>query len=469
MASPQSYNPTIIGFVEGKGFLSIPLQTARSEYGELPSEYGLVPHAPNRRAKKALNLPLGLTLLRLLRERPNLAESLARFSERWGRDFRADFGVDMAPFYQRNDPLLLERIVDRHAAAWEACLEVELPDTLAREGLVSRATLNSIPPEALLGRAMTILGKKLRNPAHRADGERLQATLELLGVRQLLGELATITGGDLTRFGTARLAIHADEIARLLWRMTRYMPLEDAEELACVRGDGVEFEFAPRDAAFIGLGQAVGDCTADKAVRQVDRDVENIYWTVFTWFLDRNYQILKVYVDGQFVMKVHLLPLLVATRDGSEVVLTVDAIETIVGFREDTPAARPELLERKDAIFTLVVDEVRRIADAMGVGQVLAERFSNTAWVRRALEQLPEIYFHVEDLRKIDELEDVFELARRLSAAAGQEQVRSVFMELQVQNTLLQRGMTTVKGAKAFALLAGDPRAGIPLKRVSGI
>jgi len=469
MAAAQGYNPTILGFVEGKGFLSIPLQTARSEYGELPSEYGLVPRAPTRRAKKALNLPLGLTLLKLLKERPNLAETLARFAEHWGRDFRADFGVEMAPFYRRNDPLRLKRIIERHAADWEACLGVDLPERLTGEGLVSRATLNSIPMEALLGRAMTILGKKLRNPAHRAEGERLQATLDLLGVRQLLGELAGITGGDVTRFGSARLAIHADEIARLLWRMTRHMPLEGVGELACVRGEGVEFEFAPRDASFITLGRAVGDCTADKAVRQVDRDVENIYWTVFAWFLDRNYQILKVYLDGQFVMKVHLLPLLVTTQEDSEVALVVDAIETIVGLRDDTPAGRPELLESREAILTRVVEEVRRMADAMGVGQVLAERFSNTAWVRRALDQYPEIYFHVDDLRKIDELEDVFELARRLSACAGEEQVRSVFMELQVQNTLLQRGLATVRGVKAFALLAGDPRAGLPLKRVSGV
>lgn len=469
MPGTHGYNPTIIGFVEGKGFVSIPLQAAREEFGELPSEYGLVPHAASRRMRKALNLPLGLALLKLLRERPNLAETLVRFADRWGRDFQADFSVDTAPFYRMNDPLSLKRIIDRQAAAWEANLAVDLPGHLHREGLVSRATLNSIPPEAFLGKVRTILEKKRRNPAHRADAERLQAALDLVEVRRVLSEMTVLTGGDITRFGTSRLAIHADEIARLLWRLSRHVPLAGAEQLTCVRGQGVECEFAPRDASFIALGQTVGDCTADKAVRQVDRDVENIYWTVFAWFLDRNYQILKVYVDGQFVMKVHLLPLLVTARDGGEVVLDVDAIETTVGFRDDSPTPHPDLLDRKEEIFARVMEEVRRIADAMGVRHVFAERFSNTAWVRQALARFPEVYLHVEDIRKIDELEDVFELGRRLAAATGEGAVRSVFMELQMQNTFLQRGMATVKGVKAFALLAGDRKVGIPLKRVSGV
>ncbi len=469
MPGTHAYNPTIIGFAEGKGFVSIPLQAAQEEYGELPSEYGLVPRAPRRRLRKALNLPLGFALLALLRDRGNLAETVSRFYDHWGRDFRADFDVDLAPFRRMNDPLTLKRLIGDHVAAWEECLHLDVAEHLHRQGLVSLATLRSIPPELLLGKAGTILEKKLRNPAHRPEQERLRAALDLITVRQCLAELAALTGGEIVRLGPARLALHADEIARLLYRLSRSVPLDGSDDLCAVRGEGVEFAFAPRDASFVTLGREVGDCTADKAVRQVDQDVENIYWTVFSWFLDWNYQILKVYVDGEFVMKVHLVPLLATGQDGGVMVLGVDAIETTPGFREDTPESSASLLTAKEQIFDRVVQEIRRIAAAMGIALVCAERFSNTGWVRRELAEFPELFLHVEDIRKIDELEDVFELGRRLAAQTGEGAVRSVFMECQMRNTQLQRGVASVRGVKAFACLAGDPNVGIPLKRVSGV
>jgi hypothetical protein len=231
----------------------------------------------------------------------------------------------------------------------------------------------------------------------------------------------------------------------------------------------VEVEFVPRDASFLALGKEVGDCTADKLFRQVDRDIENIYWTVFSWFLDRNYQILRVYCDGQFVMKVHLLPLLAADGNGGEVFLAVDAIETTPGFREDTRIGHPDLLDRKEYIFARMVEEVQRLARAMGIDYVYAERFSNTAWVRRELERFPEVYLHVGSIQKIDELEDVFELSKRVCAEAGRERPSSVFMELQMRNTFLMQGAATVRGVKVFAVLAGDARLGLPMKRVFGI
>jgi hypothetical protein len=236
-----------------------------------------------------------------------------------------------------------------------------------------------------------------------------------------------------------------------------------------VRGRDVEVEFASRDAPFLALGKEVGDCTADKTFRQVDRDVENIYWTVFSWFLDRQYQILKVYYDGQFVMKAHLLPLLAAGQDGGQVFLAVDAVETTPVFREDTRLGQLHLLERKEYIFTQMVKKIARMAEAMGIEHVYAERFSNTAWVRRELERFPEVYLHIGNIQKVDELEDVFELAKRLCAAAKRERPHSIFMELQMKNTFLVPGAATVRGVKAFAVLAGDTRLGMPMKRVFGV
>jgi hypothetical protein len=344
-----------------------------------------------------------------------------------------------------------------------------MAEYLHRQKLIPLPTLRSIPPPSLLNKARTILEKKQRNPAHCHERERLGAALDLLRSRQVLEEVAALTGGAITRLSPTRLAAHADEIARLLCRMPELAPLQGREGLRAVRGQGVEFAYAPRDGSFVALGKQVGDCTADKAMRQVDQDVENIYWTVFAWLLDWNYQILKVYVEGQFVMKAHLLPLLVTTRETEFVVLGVDAIETTPGFREDTPEGNAALLAEKEQVFTRTMREIRRIAAAMGIAHVFAERFSNTGWVRDELAQFPEVYLHVEDVRKIDELEDVFELGRRLAASSGGKAVRSVFMELQMRNTQLQRGVASVKGVKAFACIAGDPRVGLPLKRVSGI
>lgn len=469
MPLSQTYNPIIIGFVEGKGHVNIPLQTARDEYGQLPSEYGLMRRAPTRRMRKSLNLSLGLSVIKLLHQGKNLPEIIARFYERWGRDFRADFGVEMGPFYHLNDPSVLRRVVEENAAVWDETLRTDILDYLRKNELVPFSTLRSISPQELLQKARVILAKKRSNPAHRKDLAILDRGLALVQARELLEELVGLTGGDITRFSTARLAVHADGIARALWRVSQHLPLSGVDRLTCMRGRGVEVEFAPRDASFVALGKEVRDCTADKTVRQVDQDVENIYWTVFAWFVDRNYQVLKVFSDGEFVMKVHLLPLLVASRNGGVVILAVDAVETTPMFRQDTRAGNAVLLERREYIFHRMLEEVRRIAGALGVDHVVAERFSNTGWVRQELERFPEVYFHIEDIRKIDELEDVFELARRICAMAEEEPPRSVFMELQMKNTFLLRGAATVRGVKAFALIAGDPGVGIPLKRAIGV
>ena len=469
MPPSQTYNPLIIGFVEGKGYVNIPLLTARDEYGQLPSDYGLLQRRPTRRLRKTLNLSLGLAVITLLQQGKNLPEMVARFYDHWGRDFSADFGVRMAPFHSLNDPSTLKRVLEQNGTAWEEILRTDILDYLQRNALVPLSTLRAIPPQELLQKAGMILAKKRGNPAHRKELVMIDRGLTLVQARAHVEELASITGGDLTRLSAARLAVHADGIARILRGVSQHLPLAGVEQLVCVRGQVVELELAPRDASFIALGKQVGDCTADKRVRQVDQDVENIYWTVFAWLLDRNYQVLKVFYDGEFVMKVHLLPLLVAGRNGGVLVLAVDAIEATPMFREDTRAGKAVLLERREYIFSQTVKEVRRIAADMGVEHVVAERFSNTGWVRQELEHFPEVYFHIGDIRKIDELEDVFELAKRICAAAGETPPRSVFMELQMKNTFLLRGVATVRGVKTFALIAGHPGIGIPLKRVVGV
>jgi len=469
MPSMQSYNPIIIGFVEGKGYVNLPLETAQEDYGQFPSEYGLLSGGEGRRIRKTLNLSLGLSLIKLLEARETLNDTVARFYERWGRDFQADFDIALEPFHRRNDPATLKRIISANGEALETCLELGIAEYLHEHALVPRSTLRSIPPQDLLAKAQRILAKKRRNPAHAADRDLLDQALALVQAKDLLVHMHGVTGGDIRHFGAPRLAMHADQIADLLWRLARHLPLTGVDDLQCVRGEGLEFDFTPRDASFLALGREVGDCTADKHFRQVDREVENIYWTVFAWFLDRNYQILRVLHDGELVMKVHLLPVLVSSGSADAVVLALDAIETTPAFREDTRASNSSLLERKEHIFSRMLDEVRRLARLMGIGYIYAERFSNTAWVRRELERLPEVYVPIAQIWKIDELEDVFELAKRICAAAGEEAPSSVFMELQLKNTYLQPAAASGKGAKPFAVVAGDKRLGVPMKRVVGV
>jgi hypothetical protein len=42
-------------------------------------------------------------------------------------------------------------------------------------------------------------------------------------------------------------------------------------------------------------------------------------------------------------------------------------------------------------------------------------------------------------------------------------------MELQMKNTFLQAAAASSKGVKPFAVIAGDKRLGIPMKRVVGV
>jgi len=469
MSTFQSYNPIIIGFVEGEGYVNIPLETAREDYGQFPSEYGLLPTGEGRRGRKALNLSLGLSLIKLLQARTSLSETVARFYERWGRDFQADFGVSLEPFHRRNDPAALRRVIATNSETLGACRDLDAAEYLRGHELVSLSTLRSIPADDLLVKTKAILAKKRRNPAHAAKRDLLDEALALVQAKEILAQAHKLTGGDIVHFGTPRLAMHADQVAELLWQLSRHVPLAGVDALDCVRGQGIEFAFTPRDATFLELGKEVGDCTADKYFRQVDREVENIYWTVFAWFLDRNYQILRVLCEGELVMKVHLLPLLVSNGEANEVVLALDAIETTPAFREDTRASDPWLLERKEHIFARTLEEVRRLAGLMGIGYVYAERFSNTAWIRRELGEFPEVYLPIGHIWKVDELEDVFELTKRICAAAGETAPSSVFMELQMKNTFLQAAAASSKGAKPFAVIAGDKRLGIPMKRVVGV
>lgn len=71
------YNPNIIGFVSDIGPVTISLHAARKRYGELPSEYKLVPEKDGRRKKKGLNLALGKLVTETLKKKENILKKVS--------------------------------------------------------------------------------------------------------------------------------------------------------------------------------------------------------------------------------------------------------------------------------------------------------------------------------------------------------------------------------------------------------
>ena len=191
----QSYNPIVIGFVEGKGAVHIPLQAAQDEYGQLPSNYGLLPGAEGRRVRKALNLPVGLAIMDLFREGKNLPEIVRKFYERWGLDYQAVFRVHIDRFHRFNDSWALGQVIEENHALLAEYLAFDVSAYLLARGLVSRPTLRSIPADRLLTKAKEILGKRRRNPAHAGEQERIEEALTFLDAKELLGKLAHLLGG----------------------------------------------------------------------------------------------------------------------------------------------------------------------------------------------------------------------------------------------------------------------------------
>lgn len=473
MPEPErpEYNPLIMGFVMDQGPLIIPLKRARELYGRLPSDYQLVSRKEGRRLKKALNLDIGkIVSLRLTFGRENLKRTVIDFFTAWHRSYEDEFGVRTAPLLNLNDPADVQAAVDANRHMLVRMAGLDLRDELMRFKLIRKDVLNSIPQDHLADTAVQILSKKARQVQSAQRAEKLEGNLSTIRAYAILGSLKESIGLSEEGLSPDTVGVYADEIAAALHQMAGHVSLEGVDGLRLVRGRGVEFQFAARDASYLALGKETGDCTADKPFFQADQEVENIYWTVFPWILDRNYQVLKVYLDGDFVMKAHILPLFRLSPRGDRMILAVDAIETVRALRDDLEGhRREELIAQRDSIFESVLEEIRRIAGRMGIHDVYAEKFSNTPWIRAALSRLPEILIDVNKLIKLDELEDIYELALQLSRESGHE-VDHIFMELQMKNTSLLPSITKrIQGIKSYAVVRGSPSDGIPMKRVIGI
>ncbi len=465
------YNPYIIGFTEKKGPVFIPLQEARRVYGQLPSDYQFVSAKNSRKNKKGLNLAIGKLLTELLEDRRIILKAAVfRFYSDWHRDYTKEFDLSLEPFWNLNTPSRVGRIIRDNQNELLRVMNTALRPFLS-DRFIRKDVLNSIAEKDLSHTTQKILSRKIASMGSGEKSASCREALALVQVNDILARLWSVTSFDLARPGDQGLSIFADEIATALYEIGNIMPLAGVGDLVCPAGREIDFAFASRDLRYLLLGKKTGDCTADKTTFQADRHVENIYWTVFPWILDRNYQILKVYHQGVFVMKAHLLPLFVLQNGEGRMILAVDAIETVRALRDDMKGhCQEDLLENRDRIFYQVIHEILRLAKDMGIERVYAEKFSNTPWVREAFQTFPEIFLHVNQIVKLDELEDVFCFSQELSRKAGRRAPTDVFMELQMKNTsLVPRLSKKIEGVKSFAVLMGDPDEGIPMKRVFGI
>jgi hypothetical protein len=470
--TPLEYNPNILGFVAGRGPIIISLEEARSRYGKLPSDFEFVPKKEGRQNKKGLNLDIGKTLTETLnRAGTNLKHAVFDFFEAWHRDYAAEFNINLDPFFNLTSPERIKHVIRTNAATLAALSRLHLRDHLEKHQLIRRDVLNSIQEKELSETAERMLSRKIKHLNNAQMQRTLADTLVMIRANRILGEVKAETTFDITREDYSRLPVYADEIAKGILALSSHQALSGIDKLQGIRGHGVEFEFATRNRSYLDLGKETGDCTAHKAPFQADQDTENIYWTVFPWLLDRNYQILKIYFQGELVMKFHLLPLFVIKENEGRMTLAVDGIETVRAFRDDIQGLhREDLVKERSMIFDTALEKVAALAGRMGIDHIYAERFSNTPWVRERLDALPEIYLHVNHIVKLDELEDVFTLAQELSRSGGKAIPQELFMEVQMKNTaLLPRVTSKTAGIKSFATIKGDPAHGIPMKQAIGV
>lgn len=479
----QVYNPIITGFSGSMGPLNISLNKAKKTFGRLPSAYGFVSAVKgsniHRSGNKALNLKTGYFIRELLSDRKtNLKKDVFRFFKSWHRDLKAEFDVNIQPFFNINNPGEIRQVLKKNRACIHDYLTLDIRQFLSDSQCIRKDILNSISANQLLSKASDILTKKIKQGGgtHLAVATNALNTVNCCSIAKRLKLFSddgiSIPEGD-------AVESFSDEIGACLLDLNRFEPLSDIHVVHGIKGVGIEFEFATRNYTYLELGKKTGDCTADKRNFQADSNIENIFWTVFSWILDRNYQILKVFFDGEFVMKAHLLPLYITGSAGSAfssvnseyLILAVDAVETTLAFRDDQGhSCKPRLFEKKNEIFYDTMAFIGSLADAMNIHHIYAEKFSNTPWVRELFAAYPEIFFHVDHLEKIDQIEDVFTLAEEISSRMGYEQPKEVFMELQMKNTYLSPGyINKAPGVKSFAVVKGNVKDGIPMKRIIGV
>ena len=327
-----------------------------------------------------------------------------------GKGVRNIFGVDVADFRVDSQEALAflekinaDRFLGKSTAAKLAYLK---PITGRAFKYITAASLKEHFPDVI--NATIELLKRQANRLQRQELtcthiDRLILSLADLLVRYLLKDRLTshplfAENPDLF------YRVYADEITQLVadhFSNPCFAKQDVLDTFRYIRKKGIEVSFARRNRAFINSGDYYGDCTAGEVRSQVDPEIANIHWTVYSWLLDPHYRILDVFFDGRRVLKGHVLPLIIHGRR----VLMLDAIETIPSIRDTLRGKKnrnisEHIYARRIELLQALFDVVKDLAGRMGVQAVYVDKYSNTKWVREEVGRLPADSYHISEVTK---------------------------------------------------------------------
>ncbi len=342
--------------------------------------------------------------------------------------------IDPEPLFNLNSPRLVARGIREIFGVDVAGLQVDFEQALAHLQQINSQRILGKSTAAKMAYLKPITGRAFRHltAATLQDyfPEVIGATIELLKrqAKRLLRQNAACTHIDrqilwlsdlLVRYRLKKRFIHhplfaanpdlfysvyADEVAQVVaaYAENPYFGQPGAlDSFRYLRKTGIEVAYARRNDAFLHSGDYYGDCTASEVRSQVDPEIANIHWTVYSWLLDPYYRVLDVFFHGRRVLKGHILPLIIQGRR----VLMLDAIETIPSIRDFLRGKRNRNISRRiyarrmdllQALFTTVKDLARQ----MGVEAIYVDKYSNTKWVREAVGKLPSDSYHISDVNK---------------------------------------------------------------------
>lgn len=364
------------------------------------------------------NVDLNQLMFLLLERRTNLKGVLYQYYKRNDAyDARADFGIAMEPFLNETSPqearsmavnLLPKELDPTNDGAFMDFFERTTDDihrrklSGTRHSFLSqkiRARRNVIEYRNAAKSTIRAMGQhyeRLRPGSSRALPEQIADDTR----RTLAGLLLATRISELSPEGIERLSlsdvlsVYADEIALTLG--ARVSPVAGDDRLDC--------EFAPKTIDFVDVGNRYGDCTSRNREKQIDQ-IENIFWTIASYALDIFHQVLEVRLDGEPLIKAHIMPCLFHGRP----TLHIDAIETILRLRDYVSVTKmqlntnrdPALFERREEFLGALFDSVERIADLMGIELITCDSFSNTHWVQKSIHRfLPNVY-HIGDFGQL--------------------------------------------------------------------
>ncbi|MCX6985677.1 MAG: hypothetical protein NT118_13155 [Lentisphaerae bacterium] len=357
----------------------------------------------------AFGLPIGKTLERL----PSIIESLNEIES--------------------------NRLLGKHTSS-KMCFVKSITGCTLRKLSASVLGKNRECPRTLLGRVIELLNKNaFRLPDRHFKIIDIQSLImrvrNLFSLFELYNQFSAHSYFQQNADGF--FSVYADWIVQSIvtsGASVECEPSSHRQRLHVLMKNGIEATFLPRNTEFVFSGDRYGDCTAFHVRSQVDQDIANIHWTIYSWLLDPYYRVMEVLLDGRPALKCHILPLIIQNRP----LLMVDAIEVVPQLRErkdgsSNPTIDPVLHKQRHILLDALFEVCKTLASRMGLEVVYVEKFSNARWVRDVLEDLPADSYHIRDVNKPYSKQIIQEITRDLI----HRKPRLIHEEIQATNTRL--------------------------------